>query len=66
MKPLLIFISAILIFISLFFILKAFVHAESSKEKMLILAFLFSEPLDIISITFYLGILGLATGLFIL
>ncbi len=53
-----------LILVSLFFMATAFLLIESRKEKLLIVVFVFVEPLDALSITFYLGLVGLMAGLF--
>ncbi|MGN4125433.1 hypothetical protein ACMGD3_10545 [Lysinibacillus sphaericus] len=65
MKNFIIVISIMLILVSLFFMATAFLQTESRKEKLLIVVFVFVEPLDALSITFYLSLVGLMAGLFI-
>lgn len=66
MKSLILFTSILLIFLSLFLFLRNFIRAKSGKEKIAMSIAFFSEPLDLWSSVFYLGLLGLISALLIL
>lgn len=65
MRIAVIVLSLIIICTTLFSFIRALKNTPSNKERMMMI-YMFLNPLDIFSLTFYLGLFGLIAGLLLL
>ncbi|MER2262355.1 MAG: hypothetical protein ABS934_10090 [Psychrobacillus sp.] len=65
MKAIIIIVSLFLVFISLIIFFKHFLKANKKEKIVMTIAF-FTEPLDLWTCAFYLGLLGLAYSIIFL